>query len=148
MQSAQLSRPVKSYHPVSKSNRNTPFEQNESLEDNKFNPTWDSKWSWKHPNIAAHFFGKIEPPLDVEDAFVRRATHQHAADDCTLQLERNRIEHDLCLDNKGCTDDEGARKIAFLNHQAISLYKAKRFHQNASHAYWYFMIKEDKLSTK
>lgn len=34
-------------------------------------------------------------------------------------------------------------QIEELDQRRLRLLTAKRFHQNASHAYWYFLMKED-----
>jgi hypothetical protein len=47
----------------------------------------------------------------------------------------------LCEDNKVFPYHE--EKADELDQRRLRLLTAKRFHQNASHAYWYFLMKED-----
>lgn len=95
-----------------------------------------------HPNIAEYFYQKLEVPTDIEDAHVRMSCHRHAAEDCSLQIEMNLVERTLLFDG-GEVLPYHQEEAEELDQRRLRLLTAKRFHQNASHAYWYYMIKED-----
>jgi hypothetical protein len=69
--------------------------------------------------------------------------HQHAVKDFDLQLEMNQLEIDLYKSN-----DEvlpyNVDKVEDLEQKKLKLLLGKRFHQNATHAYWYWLAKEGK----
>jgi len=67
--------------------------------------------------------------------------HRHAAEDCGLQVEMNVIERSLLCD-EGVVVPYHAEEVDELDQRKLRLLTAKRFHQNASHAYWYFLMKE------
>jgi hypothetical protein len=69
--------------------------------------------------------------------------HQHAIKDFELQIEMNELEIDMLKDgnevlpyNVGRADELETKKLKLL--------LGKRFHQNASNAYWYYMAKQSK----
>jgi hypothetical protein len=95
-----------------------------------------------HPNIAEHFYQKLDPPANLEDAHVRMTCHRHAAEDCSLQVEMNTVERNM-LCEEGAVLPYNADQVDELDQRKLRLLTAKRFHQNASHAYWYFLMKED-----
>lgn len=62
--------------------------------------------------------------------------HQHALKDFDLQIEMNQLEMDMLKDhgevlpyNEGRMDE--------LEQKKLKLLIGKRFHQNATNAYWY-----------
>jgi len=125
----------KSFHKELKSSKNMQFDQNESMEING--------WSLKHPSIQDSFYQKIDPPKDLEDAQIKMNCHQHAIKDFELQIEMNELEIDMLKDgnevlpyNVGRADELETKKLKLL--------LGKRFHQNASNAYWYYMAKQGK----
>jgi len=81
------------------------------------------------------------PPIDGEDARIKMSCHEHAIEDFNLQLEMNALEINMLTDggevlpyNEGRLDE--------LEQKKLKLLVGKRFHQNASHAYWYWIQRE------
>lgn len=99
-----------------------------------------------HPNIAEYFYQKLDAPTNESDAHVKMLCHKHAADDCALQIEINQIEYALlCEDNK--VMPYHIEEAEDLYQRRLRLLTAKRFHQNASHAYWYYLSQTSSSST-
>jgi hypothetical protein len=98
---------------------------------------------WKHPNIWERFYEKLKPPTGVDDAFIKMNCHNHAVDDCNLQLEINELEASMLYDG-----DElpmyHVNTMEELEHKKLKLLQSKRYHQNAARAYWYYMVQADK----
>ena len=67
--------------------------------------------------------------------------HEHAIDDFDLQLEMNGIELEMTKDN-GNVLPYNEERYEELEQKKLKLLLGKRFHQNASHAYWYWIQRE------
>lgn len=136
MQSATPTNLV-SYSPKeSRSFKNIQYVAAESME----NP----QWTWRHPSIQETFFQKIDPPTNAEDASVRMNCHQHAIKDFDLQLEMNDLEMNMLKDGGGDVLPYNESRMDDLEQKKLKLLLGKRFHQNAAHAYWYYLEKASK----
>lgn len=67
--------------------------------------------------------------------------HKQAVDDFDLQLQV------VDLEIKGCSDENGVlpyqeSKLEELEERKIKLLSGKRFHVNASNAYWYYVERQ------
>lgn len=120
-------------HPVSKSNKNIQSAPSASLENHG--------WSWQHPSIQDSFYQKIPAPIDIEDAHIKMSCHDHALKDFELQLEMNCLQADMLKEN-GVVIPYHMDEYEDLEQKKLKLLLGKRFHQNASHAYWYYLQKE------
>jgi hypothetical protein len=67
--------------------------------------------------------------------------HLHAVNDFELQLEMNKLQIDMVKDGNEvapyCMEE-----YEDLEQKKLKLLVGKRFHQNASNAYWYYLQKE------
>lgn len=67
--------------------------------------------------------------------------HDHAIKDFDLQLEMNGLQLDMLKENGEVIpyhlDEHGD-----LEEKKLKLLVGKRFHQNASNAYWYYLQRE------
>lgn len=98
---------------------------------------------WKHPNIWEKFYEKLEPPTDLEDAHIKMSCHNHAVDDCNLQLQINELETSMLYDGNEVPPYQ-ISNADDLEYKKLKLLQGKRFHQNAARAYWYYMMRADK----
>ena len=96
-----------------------------------------------HPNMQENFYQKLEPPVDIEDARIKMACHNHSVEDFDLQLEMNALEIGMLCD--------GAEPLPYqqdktedLEQKKLKLLLGKRFHQNAARCYWYWIAKSEK----
>lgn len=64
--------------------------------------------------------------------------HQQAVKDFDLQIEMNELELSMLKDN-GEVLPYNENKVDDLEQKKLKLLLGKRFHQNASNAYWYHM---------
>lgn len=98
-------------------------------------------WKWYHPSIQASFYEKIPAPTDTDDARIKMSCHDHAIKDFDLQLEMNGLQLDMLKENGEVIpyhlDEHGD-----LEEKKLKLLVGKRFHQNASNAYWYYLQRE------
>jgi len=101
------------------------------------------QWQWKHPSIQDTFFQKIDSPSDAEDASIKMQCHQHAVKDFDLQLEMTALEMEMLKDNGEVLPYNEVR-MDELEQKKLKLLVGKRFHQNATNAYWYFLEKASK----
>lgn len=69
--------------------------------------------------------------------------HQHAVKDFDLQVEMNELEINMLKDN-GEVLPYNESKIEDLEQKKLKLLLGKRFHQNATNAYWYYLEKASK----
>lgn len=69
--------------------------------------------------------------------------HQHAIKDFDLQIEMNQLEMDILMDN-GEVLPYNEQLMDELQQKKLKLLVGKRFHQNASNAYWYHLEKMSK----
>ena len=68
--------------------------------------------------------------------------HDHALKDFELQLEMNCLQADMLKEN-GHVIPYHMDEYEDLEQKKLKLLLGKRFHQNASHAYWYYLQKEN-----
>jgi hypothetical protein len=101
----------------------------------------NQEWTWLHPSIQDSFYQKIPAPIDVEDARIKMSCHDHALKDFELQLEMNCLQADMLKEN-GHVLPYHIDEYEDLEQKKLKLLLGKRFHQNASHAYWYYLQKE------
>jgi hypothetical protein len=66
--------------------------------------------------------------------------HQHALKDFDLQIEMNDLEMNM-LKDQGEVLPYNESKMEDLEQKKLKLLLGKRFHQNASNAYWYYLAK-------
>jgi len=99
------------------------------------------EWTWYHPSIQTSFYEKIPAPQNLEDACIKMDCHLHAVKDFELQLEMNKLQIDMVKDGNEvapyCMEE-----YEDLEQKKLKLLVGKRFHQNASNAYWYYLQKE------
>lgn len=126
---------VSLYRLESKSIKSTVSDPAESME--------SLQWHWKHPSIQETFFQKIDAPADAEDASIKMQCHQHAVRDFDLQLEMTALEMDMLKDGGEVLPYNEVR-MDELEQKKLKLLVGKRFHQNATNAYWYFLEKASK----
>ena len=117
----------------SKSNKNTPYDLNESSQ--------NQGWNWHHPNIQPSFYEKIPAPTDCDDARIKMNCHEHAIKDFDLQLEMNVLQMDMLME-EGKVLDYHMADFEDLEQKKLKLLIGKRFHQNACNAYWYWTQRE------
>jgi len=67
--------------------------------------------------------------------------HQHALKDFDLQIEMNDLEMNM-LKDQGEVLPYNESKMEDLEQKKLKLLLGKRFHQNASNAYWYYLQRE------
>ena len=65
--------------------------------------------------------------------------HQHAIKDFDLQLEMNDLEMNMLRDGSGDVLPYNESRMDDLEQKKLKLLLGKRFHQNATHAYWYYL---------
>lgn len=69
--------------------------------------------------------------------------HQHAVKDFDLQIEMNDLELNM-LNPDGEVHPLDEDRLDELEQKKLKLLLGKRFHQNATNAYWYFIEKSSK----
>jgi hypothetical protein len=136
MQSATPTKTVNNFHMESKSYKNIQYAQSESME----NPDW----KWKHPSIQESFFLKLEPPTSPEDAAIKMNCHQHAVKDFDLQIEMNELEMGMLNDANGEVLPYNESRMDELEQKKLKLLMGKRYNQNATNAYWYYLERSSK----
>jgi hypothetical protein len=99
------------------------------------------EWTWYHPSIQDSFYQKIPAPIDVEDARIKMSCHEHAIKDFDLQLEMNGLQLEMLKDG-GELMPYNIDEYDDLEQKKLKLLVGKRFHQNASNAYWYWLQRE------
>ena len=67
--------------------------------------------------------------------------HEHAIKDFDLQLEMNGLQLDMLKEN-GEVIPYHIDEYSDLEEKKLRLLVGKRFHQNASNAYWYYLQRE------
>ena len=72
---------------------------------------------------------------DDQDAKIKMQCHKHAVSDIELQKEAIETEIDI---EKSQDVPYNDHKLERLKERKIKLINAKRYHQNASNAYWYY----------
>ena len=96
-----------------------------------------------HPNISENFYQKLEAPTDLEGAHIKMSCHQHAVDDFDLQIQMNELEQSMLCDGEDVLPYQSG-KMDELEQKKLKLLLGKRFHRNASRAYWFYIMKADK----
>lgn len=93
-------------------------------------------WTKFHPSLQKSFYATLDAPNDEKDADLKMTCHKHAVTDIDMQMEV--LEAEIALEKSEdvpYNDD----KINSLYERRIKLINAKRYHTNASNAYWYSM---------
>jgi riboflavin synthase len=67
--------------------------------------------------------------------------HEHAIKDFDLQLEMNGLQMEMLMED-GKVLDYHMSEYEDLEQKKLKLLVGKRFHQNASNAYWYWTQRE------
>jgi len=67
--------------------------------------------------------------------------HDHAIKDFELQLEMNSLQLNMLKEN-GEVVPYQVEEYGELEEKKLKLLVGKRFHQNASNAYWYYLQRE------
>jgi len=98
-------------------------------------------WIWHHPSIQESFYQKIPAPLDTEDARIKMSCHEHAIKDFDLQLEMSALQMEMLMED-GKVVPYQIEEYEDLEQKKLKLLLGKRFHQNASNAYWYWIQRE------
>ena len=93
-------------------------------------------WTKYHPSLQRSFYSDLECPSDEADASIKMQCHRHAVADIELQKEVIEAEIDI---EKAQDVPYNGNKLERLKERKIKLINAKRYHQNASNAYWYFL---------
>jgi hypothetical protein len=70
--------------------------------------------------------------------------HTHAVKDFDLQIEMNELEMDMLRDANGEVLPYNEARMDDLEQKKLKLMLGKRFHQNATNAYWYYMERASK----
>jgi hypothetical protein len=81
-------------------------------------------------------------PIDLEDAHIKMSCHQHAVDDFDLQIQMNELEQSMLCDGEDILPYQSG-KMDELEQKKLKLLLGKRFHRNASRAYWFYIMKAD-----
>jgi hypothetical protein len=105
-----------------------------------------SPWVVKHPSIQDSFFLKVEAPTNLDDAVIKMSCHQHAVNDFDLQLNINDLEIGMLTDHTSSKEvfPYNEARIEELEAKKLKLLLSKRFHQNATNAYWYYVERQGK----
>jgi len=93
-------------------------------------------WKIFHPSLQKSFYANLEAPANANDAQIKQTCHNHAVDDISLQIDVVEAELQLEKDQQVPYNDG---KLQHLQERRIKLINAKRYHKNASNAYWYFI---------
>ncbi len=72
--------------------------------------------------------------------------HQHAVNDFDLQLNINDLEIGMLTDHTSSKEvfPYNEARIEELEAKKLKLLLSKRFHQNATNAYWYYVERQGK----
>ena len=97
----------------------------------------ENNWIHKHPLIPESFLMKIDAPVSVGDAHVKRTCHEQSVQDFNLQIEI--INHEMAMleDMDGSVCEYNEDNYGDLESRKLKLLISRRFHQNAANAYWY-----------
>jgi len=136
MQSVTPTRMVNSSQMESRSYKNIQYVPAESME--------TDQWTWKHPSIQDTFFQKLEAPTNAEEAAIKMNCHTHAVKDFDLQIEMNELEMNMLRDGSGDVLPYNEGRMDDLEQKKLKLLLGKRFHQNATNAYWYYLERASK----
>ncbi len=72
--------------------------------------------------------------------------HQHAVNDFDLQLNINDLEIGMLTDHTSSKEvfPYNETRVEELETKKLKLLLSKRFHQNATNAYWYYVERQGK----
>lgn len=72
--------------------------------------------------------------------------HQHAVNDFDLQLNINDLEISMLTDHSSSKEvfPYNETRVEELEAKKLKLLLSKRFHQNATNAYWYYVERQGK----
>ena len=93
-------------------------------------------WTKFHPSLQKSFYNTLDAPSGASDAELKMTCHKHAVCDIDMQMEALEAEIEL---EKAQEVPYNEDKIGVLYERRIKLINAKRYHTNASNAYWYAM---------
>ena len=93
-------------------------------------------WNKYHPSLQRSFYSDLECPSNKHDAEIKMQCHKHAVSD--IELQKEVLEEEINLENKQDIP-YNETKLERLQERKIKLINAKRYHQNASNAYWYYL---------
>jgi len=86
----------------------------------------------------------LEPPTSPEDAAIKMNCHQHAVKDFDLQIEMNELEMSMLNDANGEALPYNESRMDELEQKKQKLLMGKRYNQNATNAYWYYLERSSK----
>ena len=97
-----------------------------------------NNWKHKHPLFSESFFSKVDSPIDAEEAFVKKQCHEQSVIDYGLQIEIVDHEMSMLKDYEGNLPEYQEEEYSELENRKLKFLMSKRFHLNASRAYWYY----------
>jgi len=100
-------------------------------------------WSgMRQDEIRDNFYQQLTVPKNLEDAHIWMCCYKQSIEDFDLQIKINDAEmQSLCDDGKPLPYHED--KYHELKAKEHKLLTGKRFHQNASHCYWYWLQRHE-----
>ena len=100
-------------------------------------------WSgMRQDEIRDNFYQQLTVPKNLEDAHIWMCCYKQSIEDFDLQIRINDAEmQSLCENGKPLPYHED--KYHELKAKEHKLLTAKRFHQNASHCYWYWLQRHE-----
>ena len=96
----------------------------------------EATWTIFHPSLQKSFYANLDAPKNTSDAQVNKHAITMLLMTSTLQIDVVEAELQLEKDQE-VPYNEG--KMQHLQERRIKLINAKRYHKNASNAYWYFI---------
>tara|TARA_R110002020_G_scaffold470314_2_gene696097 strand:- start:4799 stop:5119 length:321 start_codon:yes stop_codon:yes gene_type:complete len=96
----------------------------------------DSSWIEPHPNLQPNFYNNLDVPKNIKDAELHMQCSRQAVEDINLQLAI--VDQEIELEsNQDVPYNEN--KLDECKERKLKLMKAKRYHNNAANAYWYYL---------
>ena len=96
----------------------------------------ESSWIKHHPNLQPNFYSNLDVPKNIKDAELRMQCSRQAVEDIDLQLAI--VDQEIELEtNQEVPYNEN--KLDDCKEHKLKLMRAKRYHNNAANAYWYYM---------
>lgn len=92
-------------------------------------------WTKFHPSLQKNFYNTLNAPKDADDASIMKECHEHAVEDIEMQMQVLDVEIKLEEEQEVPYNKE---RIEQLLERRIKLINAKRYHTNASRAYWFY----------
>jgi len=96
----------------------------------------ESSWIKHHPNLQPNFYNSLDVPKNIKDAELRMQCSRQAVEDINLQLAI--VDQEIELENNQEVP-YNENKLDDCKEQKLKLMKAKRYHNNAANAYWYYL---------